>query len=202
MQIYDLKKFFPIPLAQSENFLIIGTVKSLEDKYGIHILLKAFTLVTQRLSEINLKLLIVGKGSRETAYKELAKSLGIFELTEFTGFIPMDEVPIYQNKLDIAVFPSICEESFGVSVIEAAACAKPVIVTDRGGFPEVVNHGEIGLIVPHNDIQALADAIIKLITDEPLRKALGEKGKFRVSAFYDWEENLKKMTSFYETTIP
>jgi glycosyltransferase involved in cell wall biosynthesis len=195
-QIKELHKIFP------PNSIVIGSIKALEDKYGMNVLIDAFAELKKRYPSLPLKLLLVGRGTRESSLKDKVAALGLNEDTVFTGFIPVETVPLYQNLLDIAVFPSVLDsESFGVSVIEANACGKPVVVSDKGGLPEVVKDGVSGFVVPANDVAALAGAIEKLINDPHLRTQVGLKGRERVKAMYDWKNNLVSMIKAYEKQL-
>lgn len=182
-----------------ETELVIGTVKTLEVKYGIQILLQAFARVKPEIQNMNPKLLIVGKGSDESEFKTLAQNLGILNDVNFTGWISVDKVPDYHNEIDISVFPSICSESFGVAVIEASACEKPVIVTRKGGLPEVVKEGKTGIIIPAENVEALAEAIKILAKDSALRDRYGKAGRAHVKANYEWNDNLTSMLLEYES---
>lgn len=191
----DMQAFLPIPV-ESKDTVTIGTVKSLEIKYGIKYLIEAFAIVKKQ-STIPVKLLVVGKGPEEQNLKSLSQSLGLSEV-EFTGWVPVEKVPEYQNKLDIAVFPSVLDsESFGVSVIEASACERPVIASRKGGLVEVIEENQTGLLVPAEDPQALADAILKLLNDPDLRKQMGKRGRKKVESLYNWEMNLQDMIHQY-----
>lgn len=195
------------PRARKENLfckndIVVGTVKSLEDKYGIEYLIKAFKLVKDRHPEMSLKLLIAGKGTKERELKELVAKLGIADVTTFTGFVDYHKVHEYHNMIDIAVFISIEDsESFGVSVLEASACAKPVIVSDAGGLPEVVEKDITGLIVEKKNIAQTADAIEELLLNKDLRLRLGENGRERVSKKYNLEDNVVQMIGIYNNLI-
>lgn len=181
-----------------ENSVVVGTVKTLDTKYGIQVLIRAFSEVKHKFKDFQLKLLIVGKGPLDQEFKTLADQVGVAEDTIFTGFIPVEKVPLYHNLIDISVFPSICSESFGVAVIEASACEKPVIVTRKGGLPEVVEENVTGLIIPANDVDALADSINLLLYNPDLRKKMGIAGRSRVTKLYDWKSNLNEMISHYQ----
>ena len=198
----ELSKFRP---GKSEliiwegNNLILGTVKSLEDKYGIDDLIKAFAILKKRLPDQSLKLLIVGKGTKELELKALAEKMKVSQDIHFTGWIPVEKVPEYHKLLDISVFPSILDsESFGVAVVEASASEKPVIVSRVGGLIEVVNENVTGLVVPPKNPEALAVAMEKLVLDPTLREKFGKAGRERVEKLYNWDQNLSDMVSFYE----
>ncbi len=185
-----------------DNSIVIGTVKSLEQKYGIEYLIDAFVLLQKMAKGYPIKLLIVGKGSLDLELKTKVKDLRIESETVFTGYIPPAEIPFYHNMLTISVFPSLSEsESFGVSVVEAMACEKPVVVSNIGGLPEVVDDGVTGFIVPPGNAKKLAEAIEKLVKDGQLRISLGKSGRERVQKLYDWEKNLFTIVNLYDEVI-
>ena len=183
-----------------DNSIVIGTVKALEEEYGVEYLIEAFEILLKLAKGYPLKLLIVGKGSLDSYLKAKVKDLRIEGETVFTGYIPAGEIPFYQNMLTISVFPSL-RESFGVSVVEAMACEKPVVVSNVGGLPEVVEDGVTGIVVPVANAQKLAEAIDKLVKDEDLRKRMGKQGRARVERLYNWENNLSSMIKIYDEII-
>ncbi len=180
--------------------IVVGTVKSLEEKYGIEYLIRAFKLVSDRHPEIPLKLLLVGKGTKEEYYKKLVSDLGLSKVTRFMGYVNQKEISIYHNVIDISVFDSL-EESFGVSVLEASACGKPVIVSDAGGLPEIVEDNITGIIVPRRNAGATADAIEKLLMDEGLRKQMGINGRKKVERHFNINDNVEQMVKIYNTVL-
>ena len=198
----DLEKFYPHSVDRlfGKNDIVIGTVKALEKKYGIEYLIKAFNLVKQRNSNYSLKLLIVGKGTQESQLKKLVKELGLESNTIFTGFINHAEVEKYQNMLDISVSVSIDDsESFGVAVLEASACSKPVIVTNVGGLPEVVEHEKTGFVIEAKNHIALAEVLEKLVLNPKLRFELGNSGRERVKNKYSWNNSVAQLISIYNS---
>lgn len=196
----DLDKFKPVKVNSlfNKNDIVIGTVKTLEEKYGIEYLIKAFAIVKDKHKYLPLKLLIVGAGSLSMVLKKLTYDLGIEKDTIFTGKIAHELVPIYDNMLSVSVSVSN-SESFGVAVIEASACGKPVVVSDVGGLPEVVKDGITGIVVPPRNPQKTAEAIEKLVLDVKLRKKMGEAGRKRVDKLYDWNKNVEQMIEIYKT---
>jgi len=184
----------------AKDDIVIGTVKTLEDKYGIEYLIKAFRIVNDKHQELPLKLLIVGGGSLENRLKNLAKELGIWNKVTFTGRVPFEEVPKYHNMLSVSV--SVSEsESFGVAVVEAMACGKPVVVSNVGGLPEVVEEGKTGFVVPPRNPEEIAKAIERLILNKDLREKMGQAGRERVMAIYDWNLCVDKMVGIYRGFI-
>ncbi|GLI52413.1 glycosyltransferase [Thermodesulfovibrio yellowstonii] len=198
----DVNVFKPMKVKSlfNENDIVIGTVKTLEKKYGIEYLIKAFKILSDKYPELPLKLLIVGGGSLEEDLKKLAKDLGIWNKTIFTGKVPFEDVPIYHNMLSVSV--SVSEsESFGVAVVEAMACGKPVVVSNVGGLPEVVENGKTGFIVPPKNPEKTAEAIEKFLLDKTLIEKMGKFARDRVINLYNWDKCVDKMIKIYEEAI-
>ena len=177
--------------------IVIGTVKSLEENYGVAYLIEAFSIVFHKHPEIKLKLLIVGGGSLQKKLSLLTSSLGIDPVTEFTGSVPFGKIVEYHNRLDIYVAVSI-DESFGVAILEASACGKPVVVSNVGGLPEVVRDGVTGIVVPVRDAAKTADAIEKLVLDPALRHSMGDRGRSHVKENYEWSDCVQQMIEIYK----
>ncbi|MEO6303328.1 MAG: glycosyltransferase, partial [Bacteroidia bacterium] len=127
----NIDEFKPKPVKSlfKETDFVLGSIKPVERLYNIDILIRSFAKLLPKYD--NLKLLIIGEGSERKALQELCTSLGINEKVTFTGRIPFKDVSNYYNMLNVLV--NISEyESFGVSVVEAMACGKPVVVTNVG----------------------------------------------------------------------
>lgn len=183
-----------------EDVIVVGTIKTLEKIYGIEYLIKAFKLVRTKLHDVQTKLLVVGDGTLRKKLEELANDLGLADDIIFTGYIKSEEVEIYHNMLDIYVAVSL-EESFGVAVLEASACSKPVVVSNVGGLPEVVDDGKTGIIVEKENSEQLADALIKLITNPDLRIEMGINGRKKVLKEFNWKNSLEKMKLVYQECL-
>jgi L-malate glycosyltransferase len=201
----DLARFTPTA-SRSSAGLTIGIVKSLAPKYGVDLLLRAFAGLLRDEAVRGLptppRLLIVGDGPVRAELESLAAALGIAGQTEFTGAVAHADVPAQLQRLDIYAAPSrLDSESFGVAVIEASACALPVVVADVGGLPEVVHHGETGLVVSREDVPALQAALQRLLLDADLREALGRAGREHVARLYDWGACVDRMERCYERVI-
>lgn len=192
----------PVPVFPgTENKKIIGIIKSLEDKYGIDVLIRAFALVKTAYGS-SVKLVIAGSGSRAEAYQLLVKELQLEADVIFTGQLKQEDVPLWHNRFDIFASVSVLDsESFGVSVVEAMACERPVVASAVGGLREVVADGETGILVPPRDEKATAAALLQLLRDSALAEKIGKAGRARVLALYDWEKNLDHVESLY-ATIP
>ncbi|MEO0836463.1 MAG: glycosyltransferase [Cyanobacteria bacterium J06642_3] len=203
----DPAQFCPQP-QQDPNYITIGTVKKLAPKYGIDILIKAFAQARTKIIakspdlEQKLRLTIVGDGEQLTELKTLTKELHIDQITKFVGAVPHEQVPNYLNQMDIYVAASrLDSESFGVAVLEASACSLPVVVSDVGGLPEVVQDGVTGYITPKENVAATAEAIVKLIQSSKTRKKFGSAGQQLVLERYVWQENVGLMRDIYDKIL-
>ncbi|MFL0246908.1 glycosyltransferase [Candidatus Clostridium stratigraminis] len=180
--------------------IIIGTVKTLEAKYGIEYLIRAFAIVNKKYK--NLYLEIAGEGTQKEYLKNLCKELEIESYTKFLGFLSQDKVVDTLNRFDIAVFPSTLDsESFGVAAVEAQACGTPVIVSDVGGLPEATANGITSLVTKKKNVDELVNAMEKLISDTDLRIKMGENGRRFVIDNYNIEENFSKVDFIYKAII-
>lgn len=198
----DINKFRP-PVSKTKNVknrIVIGTVKRLENKYGIDILLESFSIIYFKLKDrYDLSLKIIGQGSERSNLIELSKKLNIDDVTEFKGVVPNDQVPAELNSFDIYVAASRYEsESFGVAIVEALACGVPVIVSNVGGLPEVVIHNETGVVVENENILEFSKALEKLVLETELRITLGKNAVNHVKENYDWNLNVSQMESIYK----
>ncbi len=198
----DIHSFKPFNLRErsKDGSIVIGTVKSLEEKYGIDLLIKAFSILKAKYPQRNLHLTIVGGGSKEESLKKLARDLGVFDYINFTGPVNHSEISKYLNTFDVFVALSR-EESFGVAVVEAMACGLPVVVSNVGGLTEVVEDRITGFVVPSEDPDSAARAIERILADEDLRERMGKAGRERVERLYNWENNVSMMIGLYEKIL-
>jgi glycosyltransferase involved in cell wall biosynthesis len=192
----DTEKFAPrkVDSLFKEGDFVLGSIKPVEPLYNIDVLVKCFAVLRQR--HVNLKLLIAGSGTMENNLKELAKKLHVSEDVVFTGRVPFKEVSNYYNMINVLV--NISEyESFGVSVIEAMACEKPVVVTNVGGLKDLVKNETLGMKVGvRNEEQTIA-AIEQLISDKELYSQIASNARKHVIENYKWNTNLEEMIKIY-----
>lgn len=200
----DVNLFYPEKRFSlfNKNDFVIGTIKSMEKKYGIDILIKSFAEVKTIHPTLPLKLLIVGDGSLLNYYKKMVYDLGLSDYTIFTGYIAPEQIPNYQNMLNISCILSREEsESFGVSAIEASACGIPVIATKIGGLPEVVENNITGILVEVDNVTQVVEAINKLINDDSLRSKMGKNGRKKVIDHFEIKKCVSIMLSIYKSLI-
>lgn len=186
----------------SNTDLVIGTIKTLEDKYGISYLIESFHLCVAKFPNHSLKLLIVGDGSKRGQLEKKVEDYGLKEKVFFSGRVPHNETVRYYNELDIYVALSTLDsESFGVAIVEASSCGLPVVVSAVGGLPEVVLADQTGFVVPNRDSGAAAKAMGNLILNKPLRELMGRKGREHVLKTYNWGDNVHQMANVYQRII-
>jgi glycosyltransferase involved in cell wall biosynthesis len=150
---------------------IVGVVARLEPEKGHPTLLEAWPSVLRRVPLA--RLLVVGEGSRRSELEAQAAALGLDGTVVFTG--RRDDVPAVTAALDVAVLPSY-REAQGLAILEAMALSRPVVASAVGGIPEMIENGRTGLLVPPHDAAALADAIVRLLTDHPYADMLARGG--------------------------
>jgi len=196
----DINKFIPNKTEKEE--IVIGTIKTLEEKYGIEYLIKAFKTVKERNIDLKLKLRIGGKGSQEDYLKELVKEFSMDKEVTFLGFMkPKDVIKEFQN-FDLAVFPSTLDsESFGVAAVEAEACGTPVVVTDVGGLMESTKPNVTSLVAKKKSVEDLAEKIEMLIKNKELRVKMGNDARKFVEKNYSLEENFNDVDKIYKNII-
>ncbi len=179
-----------------KNSFVIGCIKALESLYNIDILINAFSILKLKYKEKSLKLLIIGFGSQEILLKKMVSDLSLKDDVLFTGRIPFSEVSNYFNMLDVLVNISDYE-SFGVSVIEAMACEKPVIATNTGGLKEIIENSDFGSLVEIGNVEQTASEIEKYMIDENLKHQVGKVAREKVIAKYNWTNNVEQMINVY-----
>ncbi|HKN19308.1 MAG TPA: glycosyltransferase family 4 protein [Dissulfurispiraceae bacterium] len=144
----------------------------------------------------SLKYLIAGDGEERGKLEALAKESNISDSVVFLGRMQNSELPLYYSLADIAVFPSVADETFGISIAEAMACGVPVVSTKVGGIPEVVAEGT-GILVPPKDGHSLAEAIESLLTDRALLEKTGALARDWIVNSFSWES----VSSTFETLL-
>ena len=152
---------------------------------GLDVLLGALKIALRKRKD--LRLLVVGDGELREEYRTMATELGISANILFLGDVPDAELPEYYAASDVTVLPSKDQsEGFGLTILEAAATGKPVVASNVGGIPSVVNHGYNGLLVPPNDASRLAEAILYLSENRDAAAAMGRNGR-RGAEEHDWK---------------
>lgn len=176
------------------NILFVGR---LEKRKGMKYLLRAMGGVWSHFPSA--RLIVVGGGPLVDDYQRLAESHRL-QNVEFTGFVATEELPRYYQSCDVFCAPSTGQESFGIVLLEAMASGKPIVASDIQGYRFVVNHGVEGILVPPRDEQALALALVRLLSDAEMRARLGEAGRRRAADFA-WGKVAGSVLNYYGSVL-
>jgi len=200
----DVQSFAPTPdMAQKATELRVMRGRPLILFVGKFRYYKGLPVLLKAMTQISANLMLVGDGPLESTLKGLVKELGLGNRVFFEGNVPESELPIYYHACDVLVLPSTHKsEGFGIVLLEAMACRKPVVTTELGtGTPYVNRDGETGLVVPPNDPAALAAALNRLVADSELCERLGAVGFEAVCREYSTEQMVRKTVGIYETIL-
>jgi glycosyltransferase involved in cell wall biosynthesis len=188
----DIRKELGIP-AHSP---IIGSVAVLRPEKALEVLIEAAGIVVSQRADA--KALIVGSGPEEEKLRTLIDSLGLQEAVLLIG--QRSDIPDLVNAIDIAVCCSDREGS-PLSVMEYMAAGKPIVATNVGGLPEMIEEGVNGLLVERRDAKALAAAILRLVDDEDLRVRLGAAGKELQVKEFGLDAMVERTEALYEELV-
>ena len=163
------------------SHIVITSVGHAVPVKGWDVVIKAFVRVHQQIS--NVRMVLVGDSTTSEYYNQLISLIKQYDMKEnikFTG--KRDDIPEILKASDIFVLPSRSEGMPAV-LIEAMAAGLPCVAANVGGVPEVINHGENGLLFEREDVEGLAKNLISLTEDEQLRKRLASQASERARAF-------------------
>lgn len=178
------------------NAPVVGTIARLHPDKGVRYLLDAAVTVLEEVPDV--KFMLVGDGIQRVELESIAKQNGIAENVIFAGF--RDDVAELYSLFTITVLPSL-NEGLPVVPMESLYMGKPVVATDVCGNPEIVRHGETGLIVPTKDSESLAQAILTLLNDEPKANPMAVCGRELVEKEFSNSVMVNRYEQAYETLI-
>lgn len=166
-----------------EGALVIAIGGRLHEQKGVGQLLIMLARLAPRFA--NLRLLVMGKQDvYQREFEPRARALGIADRVVTTGWLDGAELQAAYAATDVFVTPSICFDTFGLVNLEAMEHGKPVVATEFGGSPEVVEHGVTGFVANPFDVEAFSESIARLLADPELRRAQGEAGRARLAAHF------------------
>jgi D-inositol-3-phosphate glycosyltransferase len=213
----DTTRFYPIP--EDEARAVIGVpsgncmilfVGRIEPLKGIETLLRAIALLlqTEEIEECNYYLAIIGgetdgngddMNSEMSRLQKLSRELGIHDTVIFLGKRSQETLPYYYSAAQVVVVPSLYE-SFGMVALEAMACGVPVIASQVGGLPYLVQDGKTGYVIPDGNPGILKQRLMQLIEAPALRDEMcGQAVDYARS--YDWSLIAKKVSDLYVTVL-
>ena len=176
----DTRHFTPAPerRAPMPTFAYLGRLKRYK---GVELVLRAFAAVRHP----DARLLVAGTGDHRPALERLAGSLALSERVQFLGFVGEAEKLDLLRRAWALAFASP-KEGWGITNLEAAGCATPVVASDSPGLRESVRHGETGFLVPHGDVAAMAARLDAIAASPALVATLGQ-GARRFAESFTWE---------------
>ncbi|MEO0933588.1 MAG: glycosyltransferase family 4 protein [Cyanobacteria bacterium J06641_2] len=166
---------------------------------GIDVLLKAFAQVKKRVGEA--ELMIAGQGVEEQNLKALAEELGVQKSVQWLGHITIEELEQHFDNAWVQVVPSLWAEPFGNVTTEAMMRGTAVIASAMGAQPEIVRDNETGFLVPPGDVTALADALLKLLSNRQLAEEMGQAGHKRAIEEFSEERRTQNFLDIYQEII-
>jgi glycosyltransferase involved in cell wall biosynthesis len=152
---------------------------------------KGLGVIVDALRELppDVHYLVVGEGPDKARLRERAAQAGLAGRVHFAGRIAHDRLCEVLLEADLLVQPSIGEESFGITLVEAMACGLPVLASKQGGMPEIVDPGVTGELLPPGETQAWREAIARLLQQPERMHAMGEAGRARAEGQFTWAAN-------------
>ena len=181
---------------------IFLTVGGLKERKGQDLTIESLGILKKSFSDF--VYLLVGDGEMKSVWEAKARECGVADKVFFLGSKDGEELVRYFHACDVYVHtPKVVHynfEGFGIVYLEAGACGKPSVATDAGGVADAVVEGETGIIVPDNDKEAVAKALLQLCTDELLRSRLGAAGK-EYARGHDWALIARRFLAIYNEVV-
>ena len=200
----DVRRFAPDGRAgERENGhgerrpFVIGHVARLDPIKNQGMLLRAFQRVRQTVTEARLH--IAGEGPSRAGLESLATELGLHDSVSFLGEVR--DTPALYRSFDVFALSSISEGT-SMSILEAMACGVPVVATAVGGTPALVRNGELAVLVPGGDLEAMANALVRLAANPEQRRAIAGTARGYTVANYSEDAMLERYLTLYERHAP
>ncbi len=193
----DTEIFHPGSHKPSRSSKIIFLGRVIEQK-GIEVLLDAFSRVLSEMPEAELE--IIGYGPEKDRLIRKVKELGMENSVRLCGRVRYDELPERYRSARALALPSMTPEGLGISAVEAGACGIPTVTFGLGGTVELVKHEDTGLVVEKSR-DALAEGLVKILTDDDLVDRLGENARKKVAEQYGWDILSKKFDKLFRDII-
>lgn len=202
----DVDFFAPRPLnpelrarfAAPEEFLLMQVGRQVRWK-GVQYFIEALGLLKERGWPV--KAILAGDGPYRKTLEKLAARRGVADRIHFLGNVANRELPEYYACVDAVVGTSFANETFGISLCEAAACERPLVASDFGGFREVIKNGETGYLYPPQDAGELADRLELLLQDPQRRQNFGQAGRAYVVANFTWQQVAERVYRQYKNLL-
>ena len=196
----DIKLFIPNPSKKNKRptILFVGGLGKAEQHKDLQTLLEAIKIVQDSIHDISL--MVVGDGDMRKEYEAYVAQLKIKKSVQFTGKLFGKQLVEAYQQAHVFVLPST-NESFGLVLIEAMACKVPVIGTDIGGIPEIIENNKNGIIIPPKNPIALAESIRNILCDKNFSLRIAENGYTKVIDCFQWTKKARETDSVFQKII-
>ena len=185
-------------LGIAEDEIVIGKIARLFHLKGHEYLFTAANEILKKFPKT--RFLLLHDGILRDKFERQLVQMGIRDKFIFTGLVSPKDIPKYISAMDILVHTSL-REGLARTLPQALACGKPVVSFDIDGAPEVVKNGETGFLIKPMDSHGLADALIRLMQNKPLRCKMGENGKRLVDPIFRSEYMVAKIHELYQELL-
>jgi glycosyltransferase involved in cell wall biosynthesis len=179
-----------------DDVLVVGLVGRLEPQKGIEFFIEAVAQLAVKWPRV--EWLVAGDGPHRDEYLALAEARGVRDRIRFLGW--RKDVAAVMSALDILAIPSRWE-AFGIVNLEAMRVGIPVVGFATEGIPEVVKHGETGLLVTPMDVPAFIVALDELLGDAPRRRSLGAAGRIRVERLFTTQQMVRQHEELFDELL-
>ena len=179
---------------EEPTLLFVGRLKRYK---GIDLILEACAQITR--SGMPVRFLVAGRGDDEDRLRAIRDRLGLGDAVQFRGFVTEDEKLELLRRSWVHVLTSP-KEGWGITNVEAAACGTPTVASDSPGLRDSVRDGTTGLLVPHGDVNALAQALTTLLGDPALRHRLGSAAR-RFAEGLSWDASAARTRALLEARV-
>ncbi|MBI2815515.1 MAG: glycosyltransferase [Acidobacteria bacterium] len=176
--------------------VIIGAACRIVAVKGLSYLLKSAAMLCPEIPQLRIE--IAGSGPAREQLERESRELGLGDRVRFLGW-QTDIFPV-MNRWDVFAMPSL-EEGFGIAALEAMAAGLPVVASNVGGVPELVEHGRTGWLVPPSDVAALADRLRALLLDAKIRSVMGSAGRERARNHFPVQRMVGEISKIYDGLV-
>jgi glycosyltransferase involved in cell wall biosynthesis len=193
----NIDKFYPRKEVYSKvdckktTLLYVGRIGP---RKGLELVLNAIN----KIGDDDIEFLIAGTGRHENHLQRLTAEINVTSQVKFLGYVPSDDLPILYSSADIFLLPSRYE-GFGLVLLEAMACGTPVIGSNAGGIPTVINDGVSGFIV-NRKVESFTNAISSLVEDDNKRIKMGSKARNNALET-SWEKVVAEVEELYRACV-
>jgi glycosyltransferase involved in cell wall biosynthesis len=185
-----------LPRSPRTQRRVVTTVANLRKEKGHEVLLDAAAIVARHFPDVTFRL--AGGGPMRSMLEQQARALGLGSVVQFLGH--REDVPAVLHEADVFVLPSRTE-AFPNGLMEAMAASLPVVASDVGGIPELVEHERNGLLVPVGDAPALAAAIVRLARESELADSLARAARQTIESRYAFDRMVASFEALYEGEV-